>query len=341
MKFGAVLLENSEGAIVAHAIKCNGLTLKKGDIVRAEHISRLHDAGISQIVVAMLEPGDITENEAAERLAHSLAGANLRLEPPFTGRCNLVATCAGIFVPDGTGIDRVNRLDESITVATLKSHARVVSGEMVATIKIIPFAVSEQVLARCLAAAEGAAMRVAPFSLSRVGAISTVLPSLKGTVISKTLRVLEQRLTVAAAKLVTEDRVPHDSAALAQAIRRIEHVCDLIIIFGASAITDRRDIVPVGIEEAGGVVEHFGMPVDPGNLLLMARTSHDSGAKPIIGAPGCARSPKENGFDYVLERMLAEIPITPEDICKMGVGGLLMEIVSRPQPRAGSSEEHA
>ncbi|MGP0057711.1 MAG: molybdopterin-binding protein [Beijerinckiaceae bacterium] len=338
MKFGAVSLAMSEGAIVAHAIKSNGLALRKGDIVHAEHIAALHEAGVREIVVARLEPGDVGENEAAHRLALSLAGDNLRLEPPFTGRCNLMATCAGVFVPDRDGIDRINGLDESITVAILKPYARVVSGEMVATVKIIPFAVADQVLVRCLAAAEGAAMRIAPFRLSRVGAISTLLPGLKGTTVSKTLHVFEQRLAVAAASLVAEERVPHGIAALAQAIRRVEQACDLVVIFGASAITDRRDIVPAAIEKAGGFVEHFGMPVDPGNLLLIARTSQSSGAKPVIGAPGCARSPKENGFDFVLERMLAGIPVTAGDICKMGVGGLLMEIVSRPQPRAGTTD---
>jgi molybdenum cofactor cytidylyltransferase len=338
VKFGPVPLAMTEGAIVAHAIKSEGLVLKKGDIVRADHIAILRQAGIDNMVVARLEPGDIGENDAAHRLAVSLAGDNLRLEPPFTGRCNLMASCAGVFVPDAAGIDRINRLDESITVATLQPYAQVVTGEMVATIKIIPFAVSEQVLMRCLAAAEGVTMRVAPFRLAQVGAVSTILPGLRSSIVAKTLRVFEERLAAASAKIATEERVPHDVGALAEAIRRIEDKCDLIVIFGASAITDRRDVIPAAIEKAGGIVEHFGMPVDPGNLLLIARTAKESGSKPMIGAPGCARSPKENGFDFVLQRMLAGIPVTAEDICKMGVGGLLMEIVSRPQPRAGASD---
>jgi molybdenum cofactor cytidylyltransferase len=338
VKFGSVPLAMSEGAIVAHAIKGEGIVLKKGDIVRADHIDALRQAGVATIVVARLEPDDIGENEAAHRLASSLAGENLRLEPPFTGRCNLMAHCAGIFVPDSDGIDRINRLDESVTVATLKPYARVVPGEMVATIKIIPFAVGAPVLARCLAVAEAAAMRIAPFRLARIGAVSTLLPGLRSSIVVKTLRVFEERLAATSAKLVAEERVPHDIAALAEAIRRIEEICDLIVIFGASAITDRRDIIPAAIEKAGGFVEHFGMPVDPGNLLLIARTAKSSGAKPIIGAPGCARSPKENGFDFVLQRMLAGIPVSADDIRKMGVGGLLMEIVSRPQPRAGANE---
>jgi molybdenum cofactor cytidylyltransferase len=53
----------------------------------------------------------------------------------------------------------------------------------------------------------------------------------------------------------------------------------------------------------------------------------------VLGAPGCARSPVENGFDWVLQRLLAGLDVGEADITGMGVGGLLMEIVSRPQPR--------
>ena len=86
-----------------------------------------------------------------------------------------------------------------------------------------------------------------------------------------------------------------------------------------------------GFEAAGGRVDHLGMPVDPGNLLLLGQL----GDLPVIGAPGCARSPKENGFDWVLHRLLAGLAVTRSDVTALGVGGLLMEIVSRPQPRSG------
>jgi molybdenum cofactor cytidylyltransferase len=124
--------------------------------------------------------------------------------------------------------------------------------------------------------------------------------------------------------------VPHDETALAQALEAVlKEGAELVVIFGASAIADRRDVIPSAIEKVGGAIEHFGMPVDPGNLLLLGRARD----RLILGAPGCARSPKDNGFDWVLMRMLAGIPVAREDITGMGVGGLLMEIVTRPQPR--------
>ncbi len=108
--------------------------------------------------------------------------------------------------------------------------------------------------------------------------------------------------------------------------------CDIFLIAGASAIVDRHDVVPAGIEQAGGKVNHFGMPVDPGNLLLTGQLD----GKPVLGLPGCAKSPKYNGFDMVLERLAAGLPVGRAEIVRMGAGGLLAEIPSRPQPRDDS-----
>jgi molybdenum cofactor cytidylyltransferase len=168
----------------------------------------------------------------------------------------------------------------------------------------------------------------------RVGVVSTLLPGLKPSTVAKTLRILRERLAHSGATVGGDREVPHETQALAQAIDAVEPDSDLVIVFGASAITDRRDVIPAAIESAGGAIEQFGMPVDPGNLLLLGRTRS---GKTVLGAPGCARSPKENGFDWVLDRLLADVPVTPQDIRRMGAGGLLMEIVSRPQPRGGEA----
>jgi molybdenum cofactor cytidylyltransferase len=158
-----------------------------------------------------------------------------------------------------------------------------------------------------------------------------MLPGLATKVIEKTLRVTEERLMPAGATIVAERRVPHEQGALAKAIEEVlGEGAELVLVFGASAIADRRDVIPAAVTAIGGRIEHFGMPVDPGNLLLVA----DARGRPLLGAPGCARSPKENGFDWVLMRLLAGLKVPREAITGMGVGGLLMEIVTRPQPRA-------
>ena len=331
MKFGPAPVSLARGAISAHAVRVGDMRLKKGQVIGPAEQAALQAAGIESVIVAELEPGDVAEDEAATKLARAIGGAHLRLDPPFTGRVNLFAETAGLLKVARARIDAVNRVDDAITVATLPEYAPVVEGDMAATVKIIPFATSAAALAAACEAAGEAAVSVAPYRPLRLGVVSTLLPSLKSSVVNKTLGVLESRLAPARARIVEERRCAHDDAALAETLRAVEPRCDAIIVFGASAITDRRDVIPAAIEAAGGSVEHFGMPVDPGNLLLIGSL----GDKPAIGAPGCARSPKENGFDWVLGRVLAGVPVTRADIQAMGVGGLLMEIESRPQPRQG------
>jgi molybdenum cofactor cytidylyltransferase len=328
VKFGAVSLEAALGAIAAHAVRYPGVVLKKGDVIEAAHIAALRRAGVAEIIVAQIEPHEIGENEAARVIAARLSGAGLVADAPFTGRSNLRAAVAGLLLVDPHEIDGVNDLDEAITLATLAPFAPVTVGDLAATVKIIPFAAPrasvEEAVRRC------APLRVAPYWPLRVTVISTLLPGLKPSVVDKTLRVLAQRLAPAGARIVADARVAHEEPALAGAIARADG--ELTIIFGASAITDRRDVIPQALTQAGGAITHFGMPVDPGNLLLLGR---DGQGRPVIGAPGCARSPKENGFDFVLQRILAKTPITSADIKKMGAGGLLKEIPIRPQPRGG------
>ena len=333
MRFGPVPLAQAAGLISAHTVRREGLTLRKGAVIPQDLAAELARSGVSEIVAAALEPGDIGEDAAAARLAAHLAGPNLRVEAPFTGRCNLYAETAGVLTLDPARIDAANAVDEAVTVATLPRFKPVVAGEMIATVKIIPYAVPGAVLDCACAAAGCGTLAVAPYRRRRVGVVSTRLPSLKEATIDKTLRVLAERLAPADATIVAETRVPHAADAVAEALAgAIDGAgADLVVVFGASAIADRRDVIPAGIEAAGGRVAHLGMPVDPGNLLLVG----SRGDVPVIGAPGCARSPKENGFDWILHRLLADLTVTRADIVALGVGGLLMEIVSRPQPRAG------
>jgi molybdenum cofactor cytidylyltransferase len=332
MKFGAVAPAEAKGAIVVHSIRTTGLVLKKGTVVGEGEVAALVAAGIPTITVARLEPGDVSEDVAAAEIAAAVAGDGVHVERAFTGRANLFAQSAGVLVVDEAGIDRLNEVDPDITLATLEAFAPVVPGKMIATVKIIPFAVAKTARDFALAAARAATplVRIAPYRIRRVGVISTVLPGLADKVIEKTLRVTLDRLAPAQASIVAERRVPHETAALALALDEVlEAGAELVIVFGASAIADKRDVIPAAVEAVGGKIEHFGMPVDPGNLMLVATAN----GIPVLGAPGCARSPKENGFDWILARLLCGLPVTRHDITGMGVGGLLMEIVTRPQPR--------
>jgi molybdenum cofactor cytidylyltransferase len=343
MKFGPIPTVEAEGSILAHSQPLASGKLSKGHRLLAADIARLTAEGISTVIAYRLEPGDLTEDEAAERLSAAIQPKGLSRSPASTGRVNFYASENGLFLADRAVVDRFNAVDPAITLACLSDRRDVRTGDLVSTIKIIPLAVAGASVEAAAAILEQAyAFEVAPYRAHRVHLIATQLPSLKPSVMEKTARVLEARLMPSASRLVSERRVAHRAEAVAEALRAaLEETLPerdappLIVVFGASAVADQADVIPSAIRLAGGDVTQVGLPVDPGNLLVLG---HVDGV-PVIGAPGCARSPKENGFDWVLNRILADHPPDRAEMTGWGVGGLLMEIPSRPLPRLAATAD--
>ncbi len=334
MKFGEEASRDAEGALLAHAVRGPGFSFKKGRRLSAADVAHLLAAGIDEVVVARLSADDVDEDAAAAAVAGALAGAGLRVATAITGRSNLYAEAPGIAVIDAARIAAVNAGNEAITIATLPPHARVDAGQMVATVKIIPFAVTQTILETviaCLAADTAPAIAVAPFRPRQAMLILTETPEMDAKLHARTRAVMAARLADLGSRLASDLVVPHRArdlaAALAVAATR-RPAADVILVVGASAIVDRGDVIPAAIIAAGGRIERFGMPVEPGNLLLLGRL----GTASVIGLPGCARSPKLNGFDWVLERLCAGLMVDAPAIAAMGVGGLIIESGER-RPR--------
>ncbi|WP_158743781.1 NTP transferase domain-containing protein [Acidisphaera sp. L21] len=331
MIFGPTALDDAEGAVLVHTHRVPGRVLKKGLVLDAAAIAGLRAAGLDPVVAARLEAGDVGEDAAARRIATALLGPGLTATRAATGRVNLTATTAGLLLADRDRIDAVNAVDEAVTVATLPNSTPVTAGEMVATIKIIPFAVPGCTMNAALEACAGGAMRVLPWQPRRVGLVLTTLPGLKPSVIEGTVAATETRVLGVGGILLPPLQCPHRTEPIAAALRSLlEDGADLLLIAGASAVVDRRDVGPAGIVAAGGEILHFGMPVDPGNLICLGRI----GDIPALVLPGCARSPKPNGIDLVLHRLATGLPVTGNTIARMGVGGLLKDVTARPLPRA-------
>ena len=329
MKFGVVPLEEAEGAIVAHSVDLPDGRLRKGQFLEAGHIEALRAAGHAHVIVARLEPTDVHENKAAGRIAEALVpapeAAGLRLTDPFTGRVNLVAVHPGVVVLDAEKITALNDIDPMITFATVPAFQQMSPGQMVGTVKIIAYAVPEEAVARAVSVARDA-IRLAPVVLQTAALVITDIAGGPG---EKGRDAIEGRLETLGIALSSVEMVPHEEVALAAAVERAE--AELVLILTGSATSDPYDVAPEAVRRAGGHVARFGMPVDPGNLLFIGA----QGGRPVIGLPGCARSPALNGADWVLSRVAAGLEVTGADIAGMGVGGLLKEIPTRPMPRAG------
>ena len=328
-------MAQAAGAILAHGVRQGALSFRKGRVLSAEDVAQLEEAGIAEIAVARLQPGDVSEDQAAARIARAAGGENalehhVRVGAAFTGRANLYAQAAGLALIDTGAVHDANALDEAITIATLPAFAKVDAGQMLATIKIIPFAAPEASVAAVERRLATPVFRIAPFRPKQAGLISTRLPGMKPALLNKNREALDARLKPLGSAIVFERRVPHDIQAVADAIAEaVRAGADPILLFGASAIADRRDVLPAALERAGGEIGVLGMPVDPGNLLMAGKLERHI----VLGLPGCARSPKLNGFDFVLWRVLAGLEVSRAEIAAMGVGGLLADSPVRPHPR--------
>ncbi len=332
MKFGPTPLAEAKGAILAHTTRLAGRVIRKGSVLDEAAVAALREQGSEVVIAARLEPGDVPEDICADRLADPFVGPLLARSRAATGRANITAEAPGLLRVDAAKIDRLNAVDESLTVGTLPDFAVVAARDMVATIKVIPFAVPGAVLDVALTIARQGppAMTLHPFRPLRVGLVASELPGMKPSIADKTVAVTGARVSALTGSLLPDRRVPHETGAIAEALDALlQEGAELLLVVGASAVVDRRDVGPAGIERAGGAIDHFGMPVDPGNLICIGRI----GRVPALVLPGCARSPSLNGIDFVLARLFAGLPVGAREVSRLGVGGLLKED-TRPLPRA-------
>ena len=330
MIFDELPVSAAEGCILAHSIDLLGRRLRKGVTLNKAHIDELTRAGITHISAARLQERDIAEDAAAVALAKALVPypeqAGLRLSAAFTGRVNLIATGAGVVSQNVKKLIALNSIDSMISLATLPQYQQVSTGSLVGTVKIISYGVSGDKLQAACKLAQ-AAIKVLPPVMRSASLIVSVS---KGGPGENGVETIRQRLAALNITLVEVVTTPHQTQEMAHALKDASG--DLILMLTSSATSDLNDTAPKAVRAAGGNIERFGMPVDPGNILFLGALT----GKPVIGFPGCVRSPALNGADWVLSRIACGVTLDDHSFAEMAIGGLLKEIPTRPQPRRRS-----
>jgi molybdopterin biosynthesis enzyme len=323
MKFQRVSLSSAKGHILGHNVVFEGRRLlKKGRRLLDAELEVLARTGSDAVYVAMLEPDDVEEDAAAWRIAVALAEAGaLRAKAAHGGRVSLLAPAHGVFSVQRELLLELNLL-ASVTLATLPAQSAAAPGQLVGTLKVIPFALPEATVAAAEALAARAVVSFRALAPRRVsllvsGAASRrdrLFDAFRAPLLERVSRLGEHRMSAAYVALENDPE-----RALAQAIaKELDAGVDLLILVGETATMDADDLGPRAIRRAGGRVDAVGAPVFPGNLLLIGQR----GGSTILGAPGCVRSRANNVVDLVLPRLLLGDRLGQRDLAELGQGGL-------------------
>jgi molybdenum cofactor cytidylyltransferase len=328
MRLELVPIDAAIGHILCHNIADpqGRKALGKGRVLQPADGRQLAELGHTQVRVAILDAGDVHENAAALRLAAAVAGRGIQVGSVHAGRVNLTATTSGPLQVEVAALHAINELD-GLTVATLPAYTLVRPGAALATIKVIPFAVPAPLLAEAEAIGDEVPgiLRVPELVLRAVGVVLVSSPAACGRVERGVFPAIAGRIADLGGRVIGPEWAPPAEAAVAAAIQRLRAAAaEMIIVAGETSVMDMDDVTPAGVRLAGGRIEHFGAPVEPGNLLLLAYLPNDTGAElPVIGAPGCVRSRDVNIVDLLLPRILAGEQVRRRDIVALGHGGFL------------------
>ncbi len=333
MKFGEALIADAVGAILAHKLYDDRgkLIFNKGHVLTAADIPILRQHRLDRITVMRLDAADLHEDLAAERIGRAVAGSNVSWRAPGVGRANLTAAKRGVLHVNVPALELLNNIYDGMTIATLRTYTLVNPGEMVALVKVVPFGVpaARVVDVERIAESNAAALRVLPLQSKQVALIVSGTEATRDRLIRSFYNPVKKRIEGWGSRLLPPTFVRHDEMSIAAAIQA-HAAADMIIIASISAIIDREDLVPSALRRAGGSITLHGVPVDPGSLLMMGYL----GEAPVVGAPGCIKSPKTNVIDWILPRLLSGERLTRANLVSMGHGGLLKDIAERPMPRS-------
>ncbi|MBN1832671.1 MAG: molybdopterin-binding protein [Deltaproteobacteria bacterium] len=316
------------GTVLAHDLtrivpdQEKGAGFKKGHIILERDIPELLKIGKRHLYVLDLPSDRLHEDDAALRIAKAICGECLRWTAPQEGKSSIISSAAGLLKIDVDALLAANRMDD-IIIATLKTNTPCKEGQIVGGTRIIPLTISAhqiETLER-MALKAGPIMRVRPFRRLKVGGVVTGSEIKEGLIKDEFEKFVNSKLKAYGCQLLKKIIVSDDPDAIAAAIQELRNLgCELILTTGGLSV-DPDDVTRQGVAQAGGEKIFYGSPVLPGAMFLYARL----GEIPIMGLPACVYFYPTTVFDLLLPRLLADDPITPDDIAAMGHGGLCLQ----------------
>jgi len=299
--------------------KFKGAAFRRGQVVRKSDIPKLLDLGKKQIYVLKLRPGEVHEDEAAWLMAKAMAGKGVKLRGPREGKVDFVAQGSGLLKVNVTALEKINALG-AIILSTRHNHSFVRGGEIVAGTRIIPLTIREAKIRRVeqICRKEGPVLRILPFRKKKVGIIVTGSEILEKRIQDRSAVIVKKKVEALGSRVVRKVVVPDDVLRIAEEIRQMKSAgCQVIVATGGLSV-DPDDVTLAGIKKSGAEIVFYGVPVLPGSMSALACL----GETTILGAPACVVHDPATALDLFLPRVLADDPITAEEIASLGHGGL-------------------
>ncbi len=327
MKFKNLKIINSLGCIIPNTIKIKNkdkfVTLKKGTKVTKQTINLLIKSGYEKLDFFKLEPDDLNENIAATKIASALCDLNkqnLEFKKLNTGRTNIRAKSDGLFFYNYNDLTNLNK-NPDVAISAIKPFSKVKKGQDLVTVKVIPYGIKMKIV-KNLSLLSKNCFQLHPFKRKNIHFIQTY-QSKNEKFLEKSEKTTLTRLKSCGIDKVSSFTVKHDIDLISRQITESLKNSELILIIGPHAITHLKDVIPTAIIKSGAKILRYGIPVEPGNLLLLSKFTKQKKNIYIIGMPSCAKSPKENGLDWILWKIIANVKFNKSDIAKLSIGGLI------------------
>ena len=329
MIFKTVQIQKCVGYILPENIFVikNGrkIKLSKGTKINQQIKNILVDNGFKKISGFLLNENDLDENKAADLIARSICTNklnNLNYKNLNTGRSNIYSTKSGLFIYNANNLIKLNN-NSKIAISAIRPFSKVEQNQELITAKVIPYGIDKKLLQKNSLRLKDT-FRVAPFQKKSITLIQTFDNKINEKLIVKSRKVTQKRLELCGIKKIEEIIIPHKENILCNKIQIcINRNVDIILIIGPHAITHIKDVIPNAISKSGAKIIRIGIPVEPGNLLLLSKFKSYNKNIYIIGMPSSAKSPKEKGLDWVLWRILCNINFKNSNLNELSVGGLI------------------
>ncbi|MDD3656988.1 MAG: molybdopterin-binding protein [Atribacterota bacterium] len=319
-----VPIEKAIGMKLCHDItqivpgKFKGPLFCKGHIIREEDIGELRKIGKEHLYIWHPKPGEIHENEAALRISKAVSGENITFQEPVEGKITLKSQTKGLFKVRSKLLYQINSI-KNITIASLPNNFAVEKSQGLAGVRIVPLSISEKSIKKVelLGQQEGAVFLVQQYKPLRVGIITTGNEVYKGLIEDGFGPLLRKKFSHFGADVQQQIFCEDKKEEIIGAIRFFtKKDIDLIALSGGMSV-DPDDLTPGAIKDSGARIVTYGVPVQPGNMFLLAYL----GKIILIGIPGASLFYANTILDIVLPRIFAGEILSKKDFVKMGEGG--------------------